>query len=42
MGQEPTVCHMNEGHAAFMALERVRNLRSHHNMTSLNFINLSY
>ncbi|MBL7214527.1 MAG: alpha-glucan family phosphorylase [Phycisphaerae bacterium] len=33
VGQEPTVCHMNEGHAAFMALERVRKLRSHHNMT---------
>ncbi|MCH9023346.1 MAG: alpha-glucan family phosphorylase, partial [Planctomycetes bacterium] len=24
MGIEPTVCHMNEGHAAFMALERIR------------------
>ena len=23
---EPTVCHMNEGHAAFMALERIRRL----------------
>jgi starch phosphorylase len=30
---EPTVCHMNEGHAAFMALERVRKLRSRFNMT---------
>ena len=30
---EPTVCHMNEGHAAFMALERVRKLRNKHNMT---------
>ena len=26
MGVEPTVCHMNEGHAAFGALERVRTL----------------
>ena len=26
MGIEPTVCHMNEGHAAFGALERVRTL----------------
>ncbi|OHB61505.1 MAG: alpha-glucan phosphorylase [Planctomycetes bacterium GWF2_42_9] len=26
MGLEPTVCHMNEGHAAFMALERIRHL----------------
>ena len=33
IGQEPTACHMNEGHAAFMALERVRKLRSQHNMT---------
>ncbi|MFQ6036274.1 MAG: alpha-glucan family phosphorylase [Sedimentisphaerales bacterium] len=28
MGITPTVCHMNEGHAAFMALERIRQLRS--------------
>jgi starch phosphorylase len=33
MELEPTVCHMNEGHAAFMALERIRNLRSSKNMT---------
>ncbi|MBN1125127.1 MAG: alpha-glucan family phosphorylase [Sedimentisphaerales bacterium] len=33
MDQEPTVCHMNEGHAAFMALERVRRLRSGKGMT---------
>ena len=33
MGLEPTVCHMNEGHAAFMALERIRHLRSSKNMT---------
>jgi starch phosphorylase len=33
MGIEPTVCHMNEGHAAFMALERVRRLRSSRGMT---------
>ncbi|HOK95098.1 MAG TPA: alpha-glucan family phosphorylase [Anaerohalosphaeraceae bacterium] len=33
LGLEPTVCHMNEGHAAFMALERVRKLRSRYNMT---------
>jgi starch phosphorylase len=26
MGLEPAVCHMNEGHAAFMALERIRHL----------------
>jgi starch phosphorylase len=29
----PNVCHMNEGHAAFMALERIRQLRSATNMT---------
>ncbi len=33
VGIEPTVCHMNEGHAAFMALERVRRLRSAANMS---------
>lgn len=33
MRLEPTVCHMNEGHAAFMALERVHILRSRHSMT---------
>jgi starch phosphorylase len=33
MGVTPTVCHMNEGHAAFMALERIRDLRSSKNMT---------
>jgi glycogen phosphorylase len=26
LGHEPTVCHMNEGHAAFCSLERVRTL----------------
>jgi starch phosphorylase len=26
LGKEPTVCHMNEGHSAFAALERCRNL----------------
>jgi len=33
MNLEPTVCHMNEGHAAFMALERVRKLRNRHNLS---------
>ena len=33
MDIKPTVCHMNEGHAAFMALERIRELRSSQNMT---------
>ena len=33
MGIEPTVCHMNEGHAAFMALERIHKLRTSMAMT---------
>jgi starch phosphorylase len=33
MGITPSVCHMNEGHAAFMALERIRQLRNAKNMT---------
>jgi len=33
MGIAPTVCHMNEGHAAFMAVERIRELRGTKNMT---------
>ncbi len=33
MGIEPAVCHMNEGHAAFMVLERIRHLKNTHDMT---------
>jgi len=33
MNISPTVCHMNEGHAAFMALERIRLLRKDKDMT---------
>lgn len=33
MNIEPTVCHMNEGHAAFMSLERVRQMRNSKSMT---------
>ena len=33
MGIKPIVCHMNEGHAAFMVLERIRQLRNDTNMT---------
>ncbi|MBW8001990.1 MAG: glycosyltransferase family 1 protein [Planctomycetes bacterium] len=33
MGIRPTVCHMNEGHAAFMALERIRNLQQDENLS---------
>jgi starch phosphorylase len=32
-GIKPTVCHMNEGHAAFMALERIRGLRNAEKVT---------
>ena len=30
VGIEPTVCHMNEGHSAFLALERIRRLMTEH------------
>ncbi len=30
MGLRPTVCHMNEGHSAFLAIERVRQLMIDH------------
>jgi starch phosphorylase len=33
VGHEPTVYHMNEGHSAFMALERIRVLMSQHNLS---------
>ncbi|MGA2915874.1 MAG: alpha-glucan family phosphorylase [Sedimentisphaerales bacterium] len=33
MGLEPFVCHMNEGHAAFMALERMRHLSAMRNLS---------
>ncbi len=33
MNITPTVCHMNEGHAAFLSLERIRQLRNTTNMT---------
>lgn len=33
MGVEPDVCHMNEGHSAFLALERIRSLIEKHDIT---------
>jgi starch phosphorylase len=33
MGIEPTVCHMNEGHAGFLAVERVRYLMAERGMS---------
>src|SRR5215213_8702047 len=32
LGKMPTVCHMNEGHAAFAALERVRLMMEEHHL----------
>lgn len=33
LGLSPSVCHMNEGHSAFLALERVRQLREEHGLS---------
>ena len=33
LGIQPSVCHMNEGHSAFLALERVRRLMERHHCT---------
>ena len=33
LGLKPTVFHMNEGHSAFLALERLRTTMAEHNMT---------
>ncbi len=33
VGISPSVCHMNEGHSAFLALERVRDLMEAHGLT---------
>lgn len=33
LGIEPSVCHMNEGHSAFLSLERIRLRMAHDNMT---------
>jgi starch phosphorylase len=32
LGKEPTVCHMNEGHSAFLGLERIRALMEEHGL----------
>lgn len=34
LGHEPCVCHMNEGHSAFMAVERVRQLMAKRSLTA--------
>ncbi|TVR23288.1 MAG: glycosyltransferase family 1 protein [Anaerolineaceae bacterium] len=33
LGLRPTICHMNEGHSAFLALERIRQLMDEHGLT---------
>ncbi|KPK73796.1 MAG: alpha-glucan phosphorylase [Phycisphaerae bacterium SM23_30] len=33
LGIEPAVCHMNEGHAAFLALERIRRIMEEHRVS---------
>ncbi len=33
LGISPTVCHMNEGHSAFLGLERIRRLMEQHGLT---------
>jgi len=33
LGIHPAVCHMNEGHSAFLALERIRLLMEEHNLS---------
>ncbi len=33
LGIEPTVCHINEGHSAFLALERIRRLMARHGVS---------
>jgi glycogen phosphorylase len=33
LGIEPLVCHMNEGHSAFLSLERIKQLMSIHNLS---------
>jgi starch phosphorylase len=32
IGKEPTVCHMNEGHAAFVGIERIRIMMEEHKL----------
>jgi len=33
LGITPRICHMNEGHSAFLAIERIRQLVNEHNLT---------
>ncbi|MBC7834312.1 MAG: alpha-glucan family phosphorylase, partial [Phycisphaerales bacterium] len=38
LGENPTVFHMNEGHAAFLALERIREMRALHPQLSFDHV----
>ena len=42
MGIEPTVYHMNEGHSAFLALERIRVYIDQHGISLLKRLSLSH
>lgn len=33
LGINPTICHMNEGHSAFLAIERIRMLKEEHGLS---------
>jgi starch phosphorylase len=33
LGMRPSICHINEGHSAFLALERIRQMMSEHDLT---------
>ena len=33
LGVDPTICHMNEGHSAFLAVERIRSLMKDHRLS---------
>ncbi|HYO79908.1 MAG TPA: alpha-glucan family phosphorylase, partial [Bryobacteraceae bacterium] len=41
LGFEPTVCHMNEGHSAFLAVERIRVLMQEQGLTFEEALNAS-
>ncbi len=44
VGIEPAVCHMNEGHSAFVGFERIRQLREEHGLSfneALEFVRMT-
>lgn len=42
MGMKPNVCHMNEGHSAFLALERIRYMMQNNGLTFDEAKNIGY